>query len=779
MLDNMPSVRVTRAALRCGSAIVLGLFPALAWGQETAAPADRDAGLEEIIVTAQKREENLQRVPVAVTALTSDALESQRITSVAGLGSIVPNFQVIRQPSNAALPVYSLRGILAGETAAQVDNGVSIYIDGVYLGRSSGSLFDVADIERVEVLRGPQGTLFGRNTTGGAVNFLTRPPSGQFGVRHDVTLGRYDEFRSRTRIDLPEFGGFSASFTYAHREVDGYVKNLAAGVERIYGPGTGGRVGTSRAAKTLGEENSDSVFAAVRYDAGGPFTVDYKFDYTDFRGSQLAVQALGFRGAADLPGTNPLGGLVQSIFALQPALGGTNILSSTPLDAIYDPQRGTDRLRSQGHSLTLTYELNDAITVKNIAAYRKLRQLSLGNSFDGNHLIDPFTGTGNDFTVLNAFSDRKQHQYSDELQFNGKSDRFDWVAGAFYFEERASNYNPVQFFKLFPPQGQPVPVTAADQFSDADVTNRSYALYAQGSLKLLDRLTLTAGVRHTWDKRREVNFLTDPATDSRASFKRLTWQAVAEYQAAPDVMVYGKVGTGYLSGGIYNGERFNPEKLISYEVGLKSQFWDNRIRLNLAAFTADYDDLQVSVFTTVLNYENAGKARIRGIEGELTVAPVDGLQIGANLGLLDFDYKRYVSTAATGTPQDIAGIATRTQTPKITFAPNVQYRTRPMSNGAHASLQFDAAYSGDIHFILIPPADPALRRAATSQAHWILNGRLSLVDLPLGSGRMKLSLWGQNLFDKRVVEYASDISGFVAASFNRPRTYGIDATFEF
>ncbi|WP_336951201.1 TonB-dependent receptor [Sphingobium aromaticivastans] len=740
---------------------------------------DQPARLEDIVVTAQKREENLQHVPVAVTALTSEALENQRITSVAGLGNVVPNFQVIRQPSNVALPAYSLRGVLGGETAAQIDNGVSIYIDGVYLGRSSGSLFDVADIERIEVLRGPQGTLFGRNTTGGAVNFITRRPTGEFGVRQDLTYGRYDEFRSRTRVDLPDMGGFKASLTYAHRQVDGYVKNLAAGVERIYGPGTGGRIGTARATKTLGEENVDSVFAAVRYDQGGAFTADYKFDYTDFRGSQLGMQAIGFRGANDVPGSNPLGGTVAFIFSLQPGLGGTNIVSSKPLYALYEPQRATDSLRAQGHSLTLAYELNDAVTVKNIAAYRRLHMISNGNSFDGNHLIDPFGASGNDFTVLNAISNRKQHQYSNEFQILGKSDRFNWVAGAFYFEEHGRDYNPVQFFKVFPPQGQPVPVTAGDQFADAKVVNRSFALYGQGSLKLADQFTITAGARQTWDKRREINYLRNPAVDSRVSFDRLTWQVVGEFQATPDIMLYAKAGTGYLSGGIYNGRPFNAEKIISYEAGIKSQLWDNRLRFNLAAFTANYDDLQVSVFTTVLNYENAGKARIRGLEAELTLAPVEGLRIGANLGLLNFKYKEYISSAATGAPTDISDMAIRAQTPRFTFAPNIQYDTRRMANDAYLSFSLDAAYRSDVRYVLIPFADPALDDAATSQAHWIVNGRVSLVDLPVGGVKVKLSAWGQNLLDKRVVQIAADISGFVAASYNKPRTFGIDASIAF
>lgn len=758
------------------SILAVAVLAAPAFAQST---PQEPVGLQDIVVTAQKREENLQRVPVAVTALTSEALETKRITSVAGLSSVVPNFQVLRQPSNAALPSFSLRGVLGGETAAQIDNGVSIYIDGVYLGRSSGSLFDIADIERIEVLRGPQGTLFGRNTTGGAVNFITRGPTGELGLRQDLTYGRFGEFRSRTRIDLPEFGGFKASITYAHREVEGYVKNLAAGVERNYNLSTGGRIGTSRAAKTLGAENVDSLFVALRYDSGGPFTADYKFDFTDFRGSQLGMQAIGFRGPADTPGSNPLGDTVRYIFSLQPGLGGTNIVDRQPLSEIYDPQRGTDSLRAQGHSLTLAYETSDSLTIKNITAYRKLKTISYGNSFDGNKLIDPFGGTGNDFSVLNAISNRKQHQFSNELQVLGRSDSFNWVAGAFYFEEHGRDYNPVQFFKTFPPQGETVPILAADQFADADITNKSFALFAQGSLKLTDRFTLTAGARQTWDKRREINYLMTPAGRGSASFDQLTWQVIGEFQATPDIMLYAKAGTGYLSGGIYNGKPFGAEKLLSYEAGLKSQLWDNRIRLNLAAFLANYDDLQVSVFTTVLNYENAGKARIKGLEAELVLAPIEGLQLGANLGLLDFSYRQYISTAATGSPEDIAHIAVRGQTPKVTFAPSASYETRPMANGARLSFQLDASYRSDVRFALLPFADPSLDRAATSQAHWIVNGRVSLLDLPVSNSQVKLSLWGQNLFNKRVVQYASDISGLVAASFNRPRTYGIDASMAF
>lgn len=744
--------------------------------QTAGAPSNQ--GLEEIIVTAQKREENMQSVPVAVSALNASTLEAARITSVNGLGAIVPNFQVIKQPSNAALPAYSLRGVLGGETASQVDNGVSIYIDGVYLGRSAGTMFDIADIERVEVLRGPQGTLFGRNTTGGAVNFITRDPSGEFALRQDLTYGSYDEFRSRTRIDFPEFAGFKTSLTYAHHQADGYVKNLAAGVTRIYGPSSNGRIGTSVAAKTLGEDSTDSLFFNALYDNGGPLTASYKFDYTDFAGSQLGIQALGFRGSNDIPGSNGVGPTAQFVYSLQPGLGGTNIITDKPLKSIYDPQRGTDTLEVMGHNLSLNWQVSDSISIKNIAAYRESDQTSYGNSFDGNKLIDPFGGTGNDFSFLNAFSSRKQHQFSDELQITGTTEKLEWVAGAFYFKERARDYNPVQFFMTFPAQGQPVPITPAHNFANARITNTSYALFGQATYHLTDKWSLTGGLRQTWDKRKETNFLATPTATGTADFDKLTWQASAQYQATPEIMTYAKIGTGYLSGGIYNGKSFQPEGLTAYEIGLKSEFFDNRVRLNLAGFISDYKDLQVSVFTTVLNYENAGKANIKGVEGELTLAPIDGLTIGANFGLLDFEYDEYISLV-TGAPTDIADFAQRPNTPKRTFSTNVQYDMPQMSNGAYISLGMDANYASDMQFITLPLADPVLAKQAKSPAHWIVNGRVSLVDLPIASSKVKLSGWAQNIFDERVPQFVADISGLVAASYNKPRTVGIDLSFQY
>lgn len=767
----------------CGTSLMLGLtFPALAQESASTAGVGDGGGLQDIIVTAQRREQRLQDVPVAVTAFDAQALEDAHITSTAGLSGVVPNLQVLTQPSSAALPIYALRGVVAGETQSQVDNGVGLYLDSVYLGRSAASLFDIADIERVEVLRGPQGTLFGRNTTGGAINFITRTPPGTFGVRQDISYGRFNEFRARTRLDLPEFAGFSVSLTYMHKEYDGWVKNRSAGVVRDYTEATDGRFGRIKAAKTLGMQNTDAFFAAVHYE-NDAFTADYKFDYTDFAGTQTATQVFGFRGPNDIPGSNPIGDYVQFVFSQQPLLGGTNTVSTRPLGELHEPNRAVDKLKVHGHSLTLAYQLSDEFSLKNISAYRRSKVYNNGNSFDGNILFDPFGVPGARFSIVDALSRRFQRQISNETQLNFSNDKLDFVGGFFYFQERARDYNPVPFFMTFPPEGEPIAFRPGDIFSDYKARNTAYAVYAQGTLHVTDRLDLTAGARQTWDKRRELNFRPDLLNvDSRANFDKLTWQVIADYKISPAVMVYGKVGTGYLAGGIYNAVKFNPETLTSYEAGFKGDFFDRTLRLNAAIFMADYKDLQLSYYQNGrLVYENAGKARIKGLEAEATLVPTRGLTMNASLGLLDFDFKRFV-TLQTGEPIDLAGQVSRQNTPKTTFSTSASYDTMPVSSGAYFSFMVQGDYRSSLIpalSIILPIADEELRKAITSRSQWMVRARASIVDMPFGNSKARFSLWGENLLNQRRVAQAADISGVLTGSFNRPRTYGVEASIAF
>ena len=745
----------------------------------------RESGLEEVVVTAQKRQESLQDVPIAVTALTAAVLQDAHITGLDGMASRVPNFQFGRQPSSAALAGFSIRGVLSNDSQSQVDNGVSVYLDGVYLGRNATNSFDIADIERVEVLRGPQGTLFGRNTTGGAINFITRAPTGEFGIKEDLTIGRYDEFRSRTRIDLPAWGPLSASITYLHREIDGWVENKSAGLTRDFQTYTEGHIGRVVAADTLGAEDVDSIYIPIRYDNGGAFTADYKFDYQDFAASQAGFQTLGTRPEND-PFLNPLGPTVDFIYSLQPGLGGTNTVAKEALDAIYDPNRGTDTLRVMGHGLTLQWKLNDNLTIKNIASYRTADAKNVGNSFEGNLLIDPFGGTGNLFTLLTALSTREQHQMSNELQILGDGDALTWVAGAFYFDEGGRDYNPVPFFFTYPNPPENFAQRPGDMFANVDYENESTAIFAQATWHATDKLDLTAGARQTWDDRQELNYRPDLQTPdgpptTKVKNDKLTWQGVAEYSFNPDLMVYGKVGTGYLSGGVYNTDAFDPEEITSYEVGLKGEFFDNRLRVNAAAFHSDYKDLQVFYFTTRVFYENAGKAKIDGLELEVTANPLDGLTLFGNLGLLDFEYEEYISAVGGGPPTDIADIADRAYTPDATMSLGAVYETQPMSSGAFWRFSVDGQWTDDMDFFVTIPiqGDDELANAAIAEAHWDLNARIGIADLPFWGSKATVSIWGKNLLDEQEPLYVADISGLISGSFQRPVTYGLDLTVQF
>lgn len=771
---------------RSSQAGLIGLaatFVVGAAGAQDQETVETVGGLQEITVTAQKREESLQDVPIAVTALSADDLEKAHITSLAGIGNRIPNFQFGRQSSSAGLAAYSIRGINANDTQSQLDAGVGVYLDGVYIGRNATAVFDLADIERIEVLRGPQGTLFGRNTTGGAISFITRAPTGEFGIRQDLTAGRYDEFRSRTRIDLPAMGPFTASLTYLHREIDGWVDNLSAGLVRDYTDYSDGRIGKVKAADTLGAEDVDAVFAAIRYDGGGSLIGTYRFDYTDYRGTQASQQTLGLR-TEDNPFINPLGATIAYIYSLQPGLGGTNTISTRPLDAVHEPNRGWDRLEVTGHSLTLEYALNGGLTIKNIAAYRSAKTINVGNAFEGNLLIDPFEGTGNTFTILNALSTRSQHQISNELQLLGDSEALTWVAGAFYFQEEARDWNPVPFFLTYPATNAGFTLRPGDMFADVALKNSSFAVFAQATWHATDQLDLTFGARQTWDDREELNFRPDLQTPAgppltKVDFDKATWQFVAEYDLRNDLMVYGKVGTGYLSGGVYNTDPFEPEEITSYEIGFKGEFFDNRLRVNAAAFEADYKNLQIFYFTDKVFYENAGRAKTRGLEVEATAALGRGLTLFGNFGLLDFDFKEYISAQTSIPPVDIADIAHRAYAADWTFSAGFTYETRPFRSGAYLEFSADAQSTDDYQTIVVPISDPDLAKAATIESHWMVNARVSLVDLPISDVRATVSLWGKNLLDEREPLYVADISGLISGSFMRPRTYGVDLRMEF
>ncbi|MGH6780636.1 MAG: TonB-dependent receptor [Sphingomonadaceae bacterium] len=254
-----------------------------------AAATESGSGLGDIVVTARRVEENLQSVPVAVTGFNAEMLANLNIANFGDLGATVPNLDVQRQFGSASAPQFYLRGVSTGSLKFETDAGIGLYIDGVYLGRPAGTAFDLADIERVEVLRGPQGTLFGRNATGGAINFVTAAPSGELKIKAEGTVGNFDRYKGRVSVDLPALGPLAVRLSYLHDQNSGYVKNLTPGRTFTFAA----PFGTIKSAKDFGRENTDAVAVAARLDFDA-LKIDYKFDYTDKVSTQLGQQLLGF-----------------------------------------------------------------------------------------------------------------------------------------------------------------------------------------------------------------------------------------------------------------------------------------------------------------------------------------------------------------------------------------------------------------------------------------------------------------------------------------------------
>lgn len=771
--------------LACVASTALAAGSAQAQSTQTATPdvAQRSqGGLADIVVTARKRSESLQNVPTAVTALGPEEIADLQIESFQDVGKTAPNVVIQKQAGSPTAPQFNIRGVSSGSINFQIDSGVALYVDGVYLGRPGNSAFDLADIERIEVLRGPQGTLFGRNSTGGAISFVTTAPTGEFGVILDGTLGNYERRRGRITINTPEWNGLSARVTYAHDENTGYVKN--SGPRRTYlypapfGPQT--------SAGSFGANNNESVFAAVRYTGIDNLTVDYRFDYADLVTTLDAMQLLNGGTAFD--------GITN--FPNQPALGGTAAqsltrLSRVPLDGIAPAAQKT-----WGHSLTAVYDLNDMLTVKYIGAVRGFK-VDSSSDLDGNALVDPYGATGGYFQALAAVRHATQRQWSHELQLLGHTDRLDFVGGLFYYREKAHLDSPTIFGLLTQP-GQPIPIDNPGSYLAGgdllDVLNKSYAAYAHIDFRLIDALELSAGTRYSYDNRTEDDLIASPRSPTipRGRFTakqgRFDYDASLRYEFAPDSSVYAKFTTGFVSGGIFHGAEFDPETIKSYEIGLKTEFLNRRVRINAAVFQADRTALQVTGFDPNQGGNillNTGTERARGIEVETTVIPVDGLTLSANYGFTDVDPKAESSNPA--------ATAVRTYQPRHTAYLAARYELPEFDGGTKLSFRVDGQYEGD-HFRLQCPigavqsptegclgsGDTALDRALVIPSSWQIGARITLADIPVGSAKGRVSLWGKNLNNSDKPEFLFPIfDTWTVGTFQAPRTYGLDFGIEF
>ncbi|MDX3886068.1 MAG: TonB-dependent receptor [Sphingomonas sp.] len=729
-------IRVIAALLGCSSS-----FCAIAQAQEEAPPP---GGLADIVVTAQKREENLQEVPISIVSMGSERLTDLNVDRFTDIGFTVPALRLSQHPTTPFSTRLFIRGIGNNDAQVTQDPAVGVYVDGVYIARSTGLAFDFGDAERVEVLRGPQGTLYGRNTTGGAINIVTRRPSGELKATAEFGYGTKDYIRALGRIDLPEFGGIATSITALYAERDGLVKNVGAG--RDFGEND--RWGVRFVAAADLSDNVDAFFA---------------YDHSLEHNTPFYYQA------EDVAAGPPF--YYDSFIPV-----ATKRVKRATLAAPVEQSR----LRTDGFAFTLTWKPSDGLTVKSITGYRDFNA-SVYADFSGNPVATLFRTNR---------QDTDHHQFSQELQLLGTAfgDRLEYILGGYVFSEQADqteDYDAGAF-------------VISNRYIYA--RNRAQALFANATWAFDDRLKLTVGGRYSWDQRRatkdNVDFtLPDPDTgvppfafigQGDRHFSKFNPSANISWQPIDDLNLYAKIVTGYRAGGFGTGaatkadfERgFDEENLTSYEAGIKWQGWDRRLQFNSAFFYSRYKDILIDLAVLgapqfVASF-NAGRARIYGMEADISLLPMESLRLDLSYAYLNAKYTEVIDPQ---TGADVTDLFKFPNAPKNSFSITADQRLAYVGGDAPLHLILNYAWQDKV----VTTAPYIERPGARIGAYGLLNARLEVKRLPLGSANVDLALWGRNLTDKA---YVIDAVGSFPWSTNmkaygEPLTAGVEARLHF
>jgi len=616
-----------RSILLAATALATSFWGGTAFAQQSSTPGQAQGGfqVEEVVVTARRVAENLQDTPVSVAAFTGESLERRQIDSTADLDDATPSLQfapVSPLTGNSAAAQIFIRGVGQTDATAGVDPGVGLYIDDVYMGSAVGGVMDFRDIAGVQVLRGPQGTLFGRNTIGGAILLTTEAPGSSFGGNFKAGFGTDNLREGVLAVDVPITDKLLTRWTYGSRVQDGYVTRLYDG-------------------EKLGDVNTFTLTGKVEWLPTDNFTAELRADYTksDENGAPLVFAAINETSAfprsvsfaAGCPGMTSVGTTVPMVNdkrcandfygAGKYANNGTNPVNSD--------------LENIGGSLLLEWRLTEALTLKSISAYRRLE-------WAGRRDAD-----NTPFPILHTDYVSKGFQVSQEFQALYASKKLSGVAGLFFFRQSVDDVLTVT---LSPP---PSPQGTKDS-NNNDIRNRNWAAFTQWTYNFTDAFSVAAGVRHTEETKgsRPLQFnysnpsvLYVPYKLYEREFSATTGSFQAQYRWSPGLMTYASWSQGFKSGGFnsrFNGvvpggqpPSFDPEKAETLELGAKFDK-GGKLRINGDIFSTDYEDLQFTyrVGTAPLLF-NAGKASIKGAEVEFTYIPTSAIAIEGGFSYLD------------------------------------------------------------------------------------------------------------------------------------------------
>ena len=769
---NFRDIKSILVAGACAAAGVFGLNGG-ASAQE-AGTQQVSEQLAEVTVTARRQEESLQKTPVSVTAVTGEVIDQLNLKDITNVAEFVPNLSIVPQPSSTTATSISIRGMGQTEPAATAEQAVGLYLDGVYIARTAGAVFDLVDLERIEVLRGPQGTLFGRNTTGGAVQLISRKPGDDFGIEEKLKYGRFNEWSTRTRVDTGYLFGspVKATIAYLHRQRDGYFDNTLAPSDR-----------------DPGANDNDAVWLSMYGDFGDRLSAYYTFDYNERSGTAPFFQTVAV--SAD----------VASYYGNSTLFGGAPFqLSRQRLDsgqqAPFDGRFNSDS-ETLGHNLTIEYKLTDVASLKSISSYRSFQQDTIcnlsGQGVMRGPVLDPvtfqFAGIQDLFGPYNCHNGpQNQHQYSEELQVLGNTEHWSFVVGAFYFFERASEHNDQGFTFVLPGGQAALNLTPLSTFGGE---TKSKAVFGQVSYRpaaFADRLEFTGGARYTQDDKEF--FSNQFLQPGKASSSNTSWLASVNYQFTGETMGYARVSTGYKAGGFSPRApflaEFQPEKATAYELGLKAEWFDRRLRTNLSLYQTDFKDLQVQQFQSgtggSVGYTvNAAEATIKGFELEIAAVLAEGLTVNAAYGYTDPKYDRYLfRDPVTDVISDISGVARFSAIAKDNLHLGAAYTFKPFSIG-EVSARVDWTERGENYYYPLDSIN-IFNEEVKDPGTENLRARIALSGMPIGDkGSWEVGIWGDNLTDHNNLGYGIDFGGlgFGGLFYTEPRRYGVDVKINF
>lgn len=779
--------------------------------------------LEEVLITARKMEEGLQNTPLAVTAFTAQELENRGAVDVTDIAASAPNVHFESGGATSgmsATPTVFIRGIGQSDFNINNDPAVGMYVDGIYMGQMLGSMTDLLDLERVEVLRGPQGTLFGRNSIGGAINLISKKPDlNESEGRLSLSFGERDLIFARGAVNVPLSSTAAVRVSGFYREREGYIDAVQYDDFKLGGEETWG------ARLALRWEPSDSFyadFAAERSERNDPpaaivpvalGNVSLNPGSGNVRGDNRSTMASGFRFNTGRNAPNPAAPLPpppaqfvspDTATCSNPALvntsldcmGNAHVMGMDKVNSLWVDSSGAvitpdQQLEQQGISMVLGWDTSVG-TLTLTSAYKDMEAEFFND---------------NDFTPFIIFHNNNdkfsQEQVSHELQFTGKAmDSVSYVAGLYYFEE--SGRQTISLVApMLPPAGAPPAAPTLPFFQEVhrDVGNESTAVYGQINYDLTQTLHLTLGARYT-ENTKDIDLglfrgaRENPWTNinERGSLEIEETNILVNlsYDFSDTVMVYMQFADGFRDGGWpvrfpglpvgippLETVEFGPEYVDSYEVGLKATFADNRLRVNAAIFSADYSDMQIQFSDPMLNgapnTSNLGESTIRGFELEANWLATDNLRFDLSLGLLDADLKRVAGERLATGADNVAGFITADNelpyTPEIQAAIGANYSVN-LGGGAVINSRIDWIYTDDQFFTI--ENSPLNFQEAYSK----VNAKVSYI---APDDTWELAIGARNLTDKTYSTVGRTQSDSASAFINvaRPREVYMQALYRF